>query len=270
MRFPLAAACLGSAVCCAALHASVIPVFHLDPAALQAFQNYVSQFERDVATPYAESGKMWIDTASCCVRNGTFAAGKPVVEPRENRDITGGSIHHFSGAMYVSGGTIEKVSRIMRDYPNYPKYFKPEVLKGSAVRNPDSTPADEHYTSHISLTQSTLWIGVAYDCTYDTHYRLLDPHRWQSASSATSIREWLDPKDVSRGYYPEGEDHGFLWRTNTFWFVRERDGGVDVELDSMTLSRPVPTGFGWWGTKRTHDAVDKMLRDMKAAVDALN
>jgi hypothetical protein len=74
---------------------------------------------------------------------------------------------------------------------------------------------------------------------------------------------------VSRGYYPEGEDHGFLWRTNTFWFVRERDGGIDVELDSMTLSRPIPTGFGWWGTKRTRDAVDKMLRDMKAAVDAL-
>jgi hypothetical protein len=269
MRFPLAAACLGSAVCCAALHASVIPVFHLDAAALQAFQNYVAQFERDVATPYVESGKMWMDGSSCCRTSSSFAAGKPVVEPRENRDIAGGSVHHFSGVVYVQGGTIEKVARIMRDYPSYPKYFKPEVLKGIGVRHPDSTPTDEHYTSHISLIQSTLWIGVAYDCTYDTHYRLLDPHRWESVSSAASIREWLDPKDVSRGYYPEGEDHGFLWRTNTFWFVRERDGGVDVELDSMTLSRPIPTGFGWWGTKRTRDAVDKMLRDMKAAVDAL-
>ncbi len=269
MRFPLAAACLGSAVCCAALHASVIPVFHLDSATLQAFQNYVAQFERDVATPWAQSGKMWIDSSSCCVRNGSFLAGKPVVESRENRDISGGSIHHFSGTVYVQGGSIEKVARIMRDYPNYPKYFKPEVLKGSGVRNPDSTPADEHYTSHISLTQATLWIGVAYDCIYDTHYRLLDPHRWESASNTTSVREWLDSKDASRGYYPEGEDHGFLWRTNTFWFVRERDGGVDVELDSMTLSRPIPAGFGWWGAKRTHDAVDKMLRDMKAAVDAL-
>jgi hypothetical protein len=43
-----------------------------------------------------------------------------------------------------------------------------------------------------------------------------------------------------------------------------------MELDSMTVSRPVPTGFAWWGTKRTHDAVDKILRDMKAALAALH
>ena len=139
MRFPLAAVCLGAAVCCARLHASVIPVFHLDAAALQAFQDYVAQFERDVATPYAQSGKLWMDSSSCC-RNGSFAAGKPVVEPRENRDVSGGSIHHFSGTVYVQGGTIEKVSRIMRDYPNYPKYFRPEVLKGSGVRNANLPP----------------------------------------------------------------------------------------------------------------------------------
>ena len=39
---------------------------------------------------------------------------------------------------------------------------------------------------------------------------------------------------------------------------------------SMTLSRPIPAGFGWWGAKRTREAVEKMLRDMKAAVEALH
>ena len=144
------------------------------------------------------------------------------------------------------------------------------MAKGSGTVNPDTTPADEHYTSYISLTQSTIGVTVSYDCVYDTHYRLLDPHHWESQSSAVSIKEWRDPKDVSRGFYPEGDDHGFLWRTNTFWFVRENNGGVDVELDSMSLSRPIPTGFAWWGSRRTREAVDKMLRDMKAAVEALH
>ena len=36
----------------------------------------------------------------------------------------------------------------------------------------------------------------------------------------------------------------------------------------MTLSRTTPLGFGWWGNKRTHDAVDKMLRDTKSAIQA--
>jgi hypothetical protein len=270
MRLPLAATCLAAVALCATLQASILPTFHLEPATLAAFAKYVAQFERDVATPYAQSGKMWIDGASCCVRNGGFTSGRPVVEPRENSDITGGSIHHFTGAIHIAGGTIADVRRIMQDYANYPKYFKPDVSKGSGAPNPDSTPDDEHYTSHISLVQSTLWVAVSYDCVYDTHYRMLDPHRWQSKSTAVSIKEWRDAKNATQGYFPEGDDHGFLWRTNTYWFVRENNGGVDVTLDSMTLSRTIPTGFAWWGTKRTRDAVEKMLRDMKAAVTALH
>jgi hypothetical protein len=266
MKAPSAAAWLAAIALCATLQASILPTFHLEPRTLQAFENYVAQFERDVAAPYAQSGKMWMDGTACCMRNGAFTSGKPVVEPRENTDIAGGSIHHFSGAMHVTGATIANVRHIMQDYTNYPKYFKPDVSKGSGMSGPDSTPDDEHYTSHISLVQSTLWVAVSYDCVYDTHFRTFEPHRWQSKSTAVSIREWKDPKDVSQGYYPEGDDHGFLWRTNTYWFVRENNGGVDIELDSMTLSRPIPTGFAWWGTKRTKDAVDKMLRDMKAAL----
>jgi hypothetical protein len=267
MRFFPAAAWLASAALCVTLHASILPTFHLEPATLQAFETYVAQFQRNVAAPYAQSGKLWIDSDS---HNNAFAAGKTVVEPRENTDIAGGSIHHFSGVIRIAGGSIADVRHIMQDYPNYPKYFKPDVGKGSGLLEPDSSPADEHYTSHISLIQSTLWVAVSYDCVYDPHYRLYDPHRWASESAAASVKEWRDPKDASHGYYPEGDDHGFLWRTNTFWFVRESNGGVDVELDSMTLSRPIPTGFAWWGSKRTHDAVDKMLRDMKLAVEALH
>jgi hypothetical protein len=268
MRFLPFAACLVCAAFCATLQASILPMFHLEPRTLQIFENYVAQFDRNVAVPYEQTGKMWIDSDSS--HNGAFAAGKPVVEPRENTDIAGGSIHHFSGVIHIAGGTIASVRRIMQDYADYPKYFKPDVSKGSGTLNPDSTPADEHYTSHISLVQSTLWIGVSYDCIYDTHYRLLEPNRWESKSAAVSIKEWRDPKDAAQGYFPEGDDHGFLWRTNTFWLVRENNGGIDVELDSMTLSRPIPTGFAWWGSRRTKDAVDKMLRDMKTAVETIS
>jgi hypothetical protein len=265
MRFSLAAACL--VAFCVTLHASILPIMHLDPATLQIFQTYVAQFEKNVAAPYVQSGKMWIDGDS---HNRAFAAGKTVVEPRENADIAGGSIHHFSGAIHIAGGTIADVRHIMQDYSDYPKYFKGDVARGDGTLNPDSTPADEHYTSHISLIQSNFVVTVSYDCVYDTHYHLLDPHHWESQSSAVSIREWQNPKDVSRGYYPDGDDHGFLWRTNTFWFVRENNGGIDVQLDSMSLSRPIPTGFAWFGSRRTREAVDKMLRDMKAAVEALH
>jgi len=267
MRFSPAAACAAGALCCLTLQAGIFPTYHLDPAPLKVFDEYVAQFEKNVARPYIETGKLWIDSAA---RNSGFGAGKPVVEARENTDIIGGSIHHFSGAMHLAGATIADVRHVMQDYPNYPRYFRPDVIKASGQLNPDSSPEDEHYAAHMSLVQSTLWVAVSYDCVYDVHYRYADPHHWRAESSTVSIREWRDPKDVSRGYYADGDDHGFLWRTNTYWFVRDNTDGIDLQVDSMTLSRPVPTGFAWWGTKRTKDAVDKMLRDMKAAVEALH
>jgi len=268
MRFFPAAVFFTCAAFCITLEAGLLPTFHLEPGPLKAFENYVAQYEKDVYAPYAESGKLWIDTVP---QNAAYAAGKPVLLPRENKDIgTNGSIHHFTGAMRITGASIADVRRIMQDYPNYPKYFRPDVSKGSADINPDSRPDDEHYTSHLTLIQQTLWIAVSYDCVYDTHYRYHDPRRWSSVSSTVSIKEWRDPHDVSHGYFPEGDDHGFLWRTNTFWFARDTPGGLDVQVDSMTLSRPVPTGFAWWGTKRTKDAVEKMLRDMKTAISELH
>jgi len=271
MRFPRIASCLVCVAFAAPLFAGILSTLHLEAKTVQVFDNYVSQFDKNVRTAFEQNGRMWIDGGgSCCMRGGAFGSGKPVVEARENTEVQGGSIHHFSGAIHVHGGSIADVRQIMQDYPNYPRYFKPDIAKGAGSLNPDSTPADEHYAVQLNIVEATLWMSVAYDSAYDTHYRQLDPGRWESVSVSKSIKEWRDPKDVSKGYYPEGEDHGFLWRTNTYWFVRENNGGVDLELDSMTLSRPVPTGFGWWGTKRTHDAVDNMLRDMKIAIDALH
>jgi len=102
------------------------------------------------------------------------------------------------------------------------------------------------------------------------HYRRLDKNRWTTRSTAESIKEWRDAKNPAGGTYPEGDDHGFLWRTNTYWFARESNGGLDLAADSISLSRPNVTGFSWWGTKRTHDAVEKMLRDTKAAIESLD
>lgn len=254
---------------CATLQASVLPTVHLEAKAVQAFQAYVARFEKEVAAPFAQSGQLRID-GSCCTGNPFFDSGQPILEPRENKDIGGGaSIHHYSAMMHLPKVSIADARRVMQDYPNYPKYFAGDVTKASATMERDSTPADEHYISHLTLAESTAWMSVAYDSVYDTHYRRFSPKHWQSVSTALSFKEWRDPKDASKGTYPEGEDHGFLWRTHTYWFVRENNGGVDIQLESMTLSRQVPTGFGWWGNRRTRDAVEKMMRDMKAAVSGV-
>jgi hypothetical protein len=266
MRFFLILGALCTAVCCATVEAaSILPVIQLDSATLKYFQDYIANFEKTDMAAFTAAGRLWIDDESGG-KHSAFEAGRQVVEARENKDVAGGSIHHFTGVMHVPGGSIEAIRRVMQDYPNYPRYFRPDVSAGSGERMPDSTPTDEHFHGKLLIQQSTLWINVGFLTAYDTHYQRLDQDRWLSHSTSTSIKELLDPANPNGGTYPEGNDHGFLWKTNTYWFVRQRAGGVDFEANSITVSRPAPTGFGWWGTKRTKEAVDKMLTDLRAAI----
>jgi hypothetical protein len=44
---------------------------------------------------------------------------------------------------------------------------------------------------------------------------------------------------------PPGEDGGYLWRMETWWRMDERDGGVYVQSEVVSLTRDIPAGLGW-------------------------
>ena len=44
---------------------------------------------------------------------------------------------------------------------------------------------------------------------------------------------------------PAGDDHGFLWRLDSYWRFAERDGGVYMECEAVSLTRDIPAGLGW-------------------------
>ena len=41
------------------------------------------------------------------------------------------------------------------------------------------------------------------------------------------------------------EEHGFLWRMNTYWSFEERDGRLLMQIESVSLTRSIPRGLGW-------------------------
>ena len=44
---------------------------------------------------------------------------------------------------------------------------------------------------------------------------------------------------------PPGEDGGFLWRMETWWRMEERDGGVYVQSEVVSLTRDIPMVLKW-------------------------
>ncbi len=43
---------------------------------------------------------------------------------------------------------------------------------------------------------------------------------------------------------PQGGGMGFLWAMNSYWRVEQRDGGVYIECEVVTLARSIPFGMG--------------------------
>jgi hypothetical protein len=65
-----------------------------------------------------------------------------------------------------------------------------------------------------------------------------------SRAYSKRITEVSNPGTSSEHELPVGNDRGLLWRLNVYWFFEERDHGVYMECEAITLTRDVPFGAG--------------------------
>ena len=86
----------------------------------------------------------------------------------------------------------------------------------------------------------TKFVTVVYDTEYDVDYRRLAPDRALSNSISTKVVEIENAGTPRERALPEGDDHGYMWRLNSYWRYKQIDGGVLVEIESLTLSRLCP------------------------------
>jgi hypothetical protein len=66
----------------------------------------------------------------------------------------------------------------------------------------------------------------------------------QVRSFTTRIAEVEDPDTAREREKPVGHDNGFLWRFNNYCSIEGRPEGADVQCESISLSRSIPTGLG--------------------------
>jgi hypothetical protein len=58
------------------------------------------------------------------------------------------------------------------------------------------------------------------------------------------VREVRNAGESDEKVLPQGEGLGFLWAMNSYWRVQQRDGGVYIECEVVTLARAIPFGMG--------------------------
>lgn len=168
----------------------------------------------------------------------SLAAGKIALEqltPDGGEELSGALLHHWRGTAFVPGATAAQFEELLRDFAAYPKVFAPQVERARVL--PDGEVTLRVVQKHV--------ITVVLDTTYEVSFGALDSLHRYSASRSTHVSEIANAGTSRERALTAAEAHGFLWRLNTYWSYEQRDGGLYLQIETVSLTRGIPTGLGW-------------------------
>jgi hypothetical protein len=153
--------------------------------------------------------------------------------------IPGALLHHWRGTAFAPGAKALDFERLIRGFNAYPRIFAPEVLQASVQME-----QGDHMQATMRVRQQHV-ITVVLDTAYDIRFGRLDATHGFSTVRSTRISEIASPGTAAEHALSPEAEHGFIWRTNTYWSYEERDGGLYIQVESISLTRSVPRGLGW-------------------------
>lgn len=154
-------------------------------------------------------------------------------------DVPGGMIHDWQGMVFIPGAKLDEVIELLQDYNDHATYYAPDVER-ARIESRDG----DHFRVFMRFRRHKV-VTVVLNTEQDITYFRDSPTRAHSRSKAIRIREVADPGTASEKEKSPGEENGFLWQMDTWWRMEEKDGGVYVQNEAVTLTRDIPTGLGW-------------------------
>ena len=209
----------------------------LEPATVQAFDSYIRNAEARMETGGAF---LWVDQDPARARQAR--TGQVLSQPwgaQTEIPVSGGLIHDWIGAVFIPGATLDRTLALVQDYDHHKNIYRPEVIDSKLVSRTDGD-----FKIYLRLLKKKV-LTVVLNTHHDVRYTRLDATRCRSRSYSTRIAEVDNAGKPGERELPVGHDHGFLWRLYSYWRFEERDGGVYVECEAISLTRGVPRGLGW-------------------------
>lgn len=212
------------------------------PAAISAFDAYTSRLESRLATQHHSPAAFLALTAPQRDSTRRLRSGDLIIEqltPAATDIPSGVMLHHWRGTAFVPGANASDLQHLLSDFSSYPQHFSPEVLRAAVTHR-----ADDRMQAWMRIRQHHV-LTVVMDTAYDVTFAQLDSQHRYSISRSTRIAEIASPGTPAEHPLSPGDEHGFLWRLNTYWTWEEGDGGLYLQIESVSLTRSVPRGLAW-------------------------
>jgi hypothetical protein len=229
---------------------SVLPLGaeQLKPETIRAFDHYVEVNEQRMSSELRSGRFLRVDDLPSNLRDPDYARlkkGEVVVERLETFDqglslsVPGGLVHHWIGTVFIPGVTLGRTLAFLENYDEQHRFYAPDVQQSRLLER------DGNRFRVFLRLRKTKVVTVILNTEYDVRYVALASDRAASYSYSQRIAEVENAGKPNESEKPVGNDSGFLWRLDSFWRFVERDGGVCVQLEAISLTRDIPTGLGW-------------------------
>ena len=242
---------LAATVCAVTLCASASGA-DLKQKTTDAFNKYVSVTEARMAGELKPEGRfLYPDhpaTAPSEEMRDAYARlkrGEILVERQETKlegkdvEVPDGMVHHWVGLMFIPGANLQQTLAVVQDYDHRAELYKPEVIAAHVISH-----QDDEYKIFMRLYQKR-FTTVVFNTEYDIHWGRVGESKMYSHSISTRIAEVKDAAKPDGPEVPVGHGNGYLWRLNTYWRFEEKDGGVYVQCEALSLTRDIPLGLAW-------------------------
>jgi len=215
---------------------------------LHGYQDYVSRVEARNREGVSRGAFLWIDELPEPERTSAYERLKQGgVEMRQlgkndeegARKIPGGMIHNWEGMVFIPGVTLDQALGVLQDYNKHSQYYAPDVESAKI-----ESREEDHFRVYMRFRRKKI-VTVVLNTEQDVTYFRDSATREHSRSSAVRIREVANPGTKEEKEKSPDEENGFLWQMETWWRMEERDGGVYVQNEAVTLTRDIPAGLGW-------------------------
>jgi hypothetical protein len=235
----------------------------LSPETVAEFDAYVKDGE-SLLQKRVEGARPFLWADDVPERRITLKRGDILVEGLpETPSIEGGLLHVWLGAMFVPEATGPEVLAVLQDYDRHQEWY-PEPIESKLLSQDGDV-----YRGYLKLRKKKV-LTVVLSTEHEAHYSQVSDNRWYMRSYSTKIAEVENPGEPEEKELPVGEDHGYLWRLNAYWFIEEAEDGVFVECVSVSLSRQIPFGLGWaikpFVTSMPHESLEGTLQATRVAV----
>jgi hypothetical protein len=215
----------------------------LRPETIAAFNAYTQQREEQISKEITGPTFLWIDSVPTAAREKDYALlkkGVVITEHIASPDrVPHGIIHHWLGTVFVPVATLGQTLKFLQDYDDQYKFYAPDVQRSKLLQRNGND-----FKVFLRLKKTKI-ITVILDTTYDVKYVPISADRAVSYSYSTRIAEVENVGKSNESERPVGDDSGFMWRLNSYWRFMQRDGGVYVQLEAISLTRDIPAGLGW-------------------------